>query len=108
MIWLINKLNKLSAYLLYKMANVMEFKIWILLLKNEIICNVEYVQNDNDWIKFNIITEGRLSYEQGQKVYELIGKYNDEQYDGIRVDVQLWDEKDYKDMYGEDRYEILG
>lgn len=100
-IWLINKLNKLSSYLLFKMANVMEVEIWMLLLKNDIMCDVEYVQNNNDSIKFNIITEDRLSYEQGQKVYELIGKYNDEQYDRIRIDVQLWDEKDYKDIYGE-------
>jgi hypothetical protein len=99
--WLIEKLNRLTAHLLFKMANVMEVEIWMLLLKNDIICDVEYVHNDNNSIKFNIITEGRLSYEQGQKVYELIGNYNDEQYDGIRVDVQLWDEKDYKDIYGE-------
>lgn len=100
-IWLINKLNKLSAYLVYKMANVMEIEIWMLLMRNNIMCDVEYVQNDNDWIKFNVMTDGILSYEQTQKTYELIGKYNDEQYNGIRVDIQLWDEKDYKDMYGE-------
>lgn len=102
MTWLIDKLNKFAAYLLYRMANVMEVEIWMLLLKNDIICDVEYVHNDNNSIKFNIITEGRLSYEQVQKVYELIGQYNEEQYDEIRVDVQLWDEKDYKDIYGED------
>ena len=101
-IWLINKLNKLSSYLLYKMANVMEVEIWMLLLKNDIMCDVEYVQNDNDWIKFNVITECKLSYDQGLKVYELIRQYNDKQYDGIRIDVQLWDEKDYKDIFGDD------
>jgi hypothetical protein len=102
MIWLINKLNKLALYLLYRMANVMEVEIWMLLLKNDIMCDVEYRSNDNDSIQFYIITEGRLSYEQGLSVYELIGEYNDNQYNGIYIDVQLWNEKDYKDIFGED------
>ena len=92
--WLINILNKLTTYLLYKMANVMEAEIWMLLLRNDILCDVQYVQNDNNSIKFNIITVERLSYEQMQKVYELVGKYNDMQYKGIRIDVQLWEEKE--------------
>jgi hypothetical protein len=102
MIWFIDKLNKLAAHLLYKMANVMEVEIWMLLLKNDIMCDVEYQWNNNDTIKFYVITVDELSYEQVLKVYELIGQYNDEQYNNITIDVQLWNEKDYKDIYGDD------
>lgn len=100
MIWLIDKLNKLAAHLLYKIANVIEVEIFWVLFKNDVICEVEYVRNDNDSISFNIITDNSLSYEQNLKVCELIGKLNDEQYANICINFQLWNEKDYKDMYG--------
>ncbi|NLE04251.1 MAG: hypothetical protein GX638_05535 [Crenarchaeota archaeon] len=102
MIWLIDKLNKLAAHLLFKMSDKIGMEIWSTLLCNDIMCDVKYQWNDNDTIKFYIITEDNLSYSQIQKVNELVNKFNDEQYEGICIYAEFWTEEQYKDAYGVD------